>query len=87
MLAIWAGQIILLFVGPEMTEEERDEYAATADDLETLRKQGVSLKEIGAQRARMAQKGGQMDDTNVDPEKPATDIEHLEAEKGASPLP
>ena len=44
MGAIWAGQILLLFIGPEMSEAERIEYAASADDLEALRKQGVSCE-------------------------------------------
>lgn len=80
MGAIWAGQIILLFIGPEMSEGERAEYAASADDLESLRKQGVSLKEIGAQRARLAHKGAEAEAGNAQTEK-AVDIEHCETEK------
>lgn len=54
MGAVYAWMIIFLFIGPEMSEEERKEYAATADDLEGLRKQGVSLQEIARERARRA---------------------------------
>ena len=54
MGAVYAWMIVFLFIGPEMTEHERKEYAATADDLEGLRKQGTSLIEIGKQRARRA---------------------------------
>jgi len=59
MGAIWAGQIVLLLLGPEMSEAERAEYAASADDLEGLRKQGMSLKDIGVQRAKAAYKGNE----------------------------
>lgn len=65
MGAIWAGQIVLLLLGPEMSEAERAGYAASADDLEALRKQGMSLKDIGVQRARMAHKGDESPDGTV----------------------
>jgi MFS transporter, SHS family, lactate transporter len=78
MGAIWAGQILLLFIGPEMSEAERAEYAASADDLEALRKQGVSLKEIGAQRVRaeMGLKGVEEEkvSTSAHVEKGAVDV-------------
>lgn len=54
MGAVYAWMIIFLFIGPEMTEKERKEYAASADDLEGLRKQGISLQEIARERARRA---------------------------------
>jgi MFS transporter, SHS family, lactate transporter len=79
MGAIWAGQIFFLFLGPEMSEEERAEYAASADDLENLRKQGVSLKDIGIQRAKTNQEGEDSQDTSGQ-EKPV-DIEHVEREE------
>ena len=50
--AVWAYQLFFLFLGPEMSQDERNEYGASADDLEKLRKQGVSLADIGAQRAK-----------------------------------
>jgi SHS family lactate transporter-like MFS transporter len=78
MGAIWAGQIVFLFLGPEMSEDERAEYGASANELEALRKQGMSLKDIGAQRAM-----GQMRDVSPvssTQEKPV-DIEHVEREQ------
>jgi MFS transporter, SHS family, lactate transporter len=76
MGAIWAGQIFFLFLGPEMSQEERAEYAASADDLEALRKQGVSLKEIGIQRAK-----ADMPEPETPQQEKATDIEHVEKPK------
>lgn len=50
MGAVWAYMLFFLFWGPEMSQEERDEEAAAALRLETLRAQGVSLEEIGHQQ-------------------------------------
>ncbi|KAJ5335297.1 hypothetical protein N7452_007700 [Penicillium brevicompactum] len=47
MGAVWAFILFFLFLGPEMSQEERDEEAEAALQLESLRKQGVSLAEIG----------------------------------------
>lgn len=47
MGAVWAFILFFLFWGPEMSQEERDEEAEAALQLESLRKQGVSLAEIG----------------------------------------
>lgn len=52
MGAVYAWMIVFLFFGPEMSEAERAEYAASADDLENLRKQGKSLEEIARDRAK-----------------------------------
>jgi MFS transporter, SHS family, lactate transporter len=52
MGAVWVYQIIFLFFGPEMSEEERAEYAASANELEQMRKEGVSLADIGIARAK-----------------------------------
>lgn len=54
MGAVWAYLLIFLFFGPEMSEEERAEYSAEADAVERMRKEGVSLADIGAQRAKSA---------------------------------
>lgn len=48
MGAVWAFDVIMLLVGPEMSQEERDEEAADALQLERLRKAGMSLSEVGA---------------------------------------
>ncbi|KIW99720.1 uncharacterized protein Z518_11133 [Rhinocladiella mackenziei CBS 650.93] len=57
MGAVWAYQALFLFLGPEMSEAERAEYAAQANELERLRKQGVGLKDIGVERVRTKQSG------------------------------
>lgn len=51
MGAIYAWMIVFLFIGPEMMEKERKEYAVSVDELEELRKQGISLQEIAKERA------------------------------------
>lgn len=50
MGAVWAYQLLFLFLGPEMSEEERAEYAYHADELERQRKAGHSLRDIGVER-------------------------------------
>lgn len=52
MGAVWAFVLFFLFWGPEMPQEERDEEAAAAKRLESLRAEGVSLTEIGQQLFR-----------------------------------
>jgi MFS transporter, SHS family, lactate transporter len=52
MSIIWSYMFFFLFFGPEMSQEERQEHEDSAAYLEEMRKQGVSLKEIGIQRAR-----------------------------------
>lgn len=42
MGAVWAYQLLFLFLGPEMSEEERAEYAYHANELERQRKAGQS---------------------------------------------
>ncbi|KAI3328083.1 carboxylic acid transporter [Xylariaceae sp. AK1471] len=76
MAAVWVYMLIFLFFGPEMSQEERAEYGAAADHIEKMRKQGVSLAEIGAQSAKLAVLGDEsLRFTQSD--KP-TDIEHVE---------
>jgi len=79
MGAIWAGQIVFLLLGPEMSEAERAEYAASADDLEALRKQGMSLRDIGVQRAKMNQKTDEPSDATA--QEKVVDIEHMEQQE------
>lgn len=77
MGAVWVYDLLFLFLGPEMSEQERAEFAAETDEYERLRKAGVSLAEIGAEKAKRAGLEGQADAVRLD-EKP-TDIEHIEA--------
>lgn len=48
MGAVWAYDVIMLLIGPEMSQEERDEEAEAGFQLEGLRKAGMSLSEVGA---------------------------------------
>lgn len=51
MGAVWAYMFFFLFWGPEMSQEERDEEARSAEQLERLRLEGWSLAEIGDKSA------------------------------------
>ena len=55
MGAVWVYQLVFLFLGPEMSEEERAEYAHHANELERQRKAGASLKDIGVERVKSRQ--------------------------------
>ncbi|KAI9874502.1 MAG: hypothetical protein M1830_009679 [Pleopsidium flavum] len=69
MGAVWAFVFLFLFLGPEMSQDERQEDADAANHLEKLRKEGVSLAEIGASRAKTH--GSEMHKVNTDEEKRA----------------
>ncbi len=45
--------MVFVFVGPEMSQEERQEEAEATYEYERMRAQGVSLQEIGAGRVKM----------------------------------
>jgi len=51
MGAVWAYVLFWLLLGPEMTQEEREEQRVEAQEYERERMSGRSLKEIGARRA------------------------------------
>jgi SHS family lactate transporter-like MFS transporter len=51
MGAVWAFMLLFLLLGPEMSQEERQEQAEAALYLERLRLEGVSLVQIGEKRA------------------------------------
>lgn len=53
---VWVYMLILLLLGPEMSLEERAERAQEAKEFEEMRRQGVSLTEIGRRRA-LGEKG------------------------------
>lgn len=53
MGAVWAYIILFTFVGPEMSQEERNEEAALTLEFEEMRAQGVSLLDIGVGRAKL----------------------------------
>lgn len=77
MGAVFAYMLLFLFFGPEMSEEERAEYSAAADHAERLRKDGVSLAEIGAQRAKAGARGSRYEGAAAIPEK-KPQAEHVE---------
>ncbi|KAK5016112.1 hypothetical protein LTR60_002561, partial [Cryomyces antarcticus] len=52
MGAVWVYLLLFLFLGPEMSQQEREVEAEAAMQFERLRAQGVSLAEIGASRAK-----------------------------------
>ncbi|EON70026.1 hypothetical protein W97_09292 [Coniosporium apollinis CBS 100218] len=56
MGTVWVYMLILLLLGPEMSLEERAERAQEAKEFEEMRRQGVSLTEIGRRRA-LGEKG------------------------------
>jgi SHS family lactate transporter-like MFS transporter len=74
MGAVWAYQFLFLFLGPEMSESERAEYAAQANELENLRKAGHRLTDIGIERVKTRQAGQEMVPDPID----KTVGEHLE---------
>jgi len=60
MGTIWAYQLFFLFFGPEMSQEERLEHDESASFLETSRKEGMSLAEIGAMRVKTHDSDGRL---------------------------
>ncbi|KAI9707899.1 MAG: hypothetical protein M1820_004505 [Bogoriella megaspora] len=71
MGGVFAYQFFFLFFGPEMSEEEKEEMAREAKELERLRAEGMSLAEIGANRVNTKE-------YRSSEEKQATTAEHLE---------
>jgi SHS family lactate transporter-like MFS transporter len=82
--AVWAYQrkpswryiVLFVFLGLEVTERERMEYAESADELGMTRKQGFSLREIEEQRARVGEKGLEIQEEKE--KRGDVDVEHLE---------
>ncbi len=64
--AVWAYILLFVFVGPEMTQSERDEEAATVLEYEAMRAQGVSLAEIGAGRVKIEKIDGEIHVQHID---------------------
>ncbi len=79
MGAVWAYQLLFLFLGPEMTERERMEFAEHADDLERLRKSGMNMREIGEERVNAEMRKTQSHESQE--EKAEHLEEHIEEEK------
>lgn len=82
MGAVWAWMILFTFLGPEMSEDERQEHAEHAQNLENLRKQGMSLVEIGEHVARVAFEAEKGIDVGAETVK-EVDAEFIEEKEGA----
>lgn len=82
MGAVWAYMLFFLLLGPEMSQEERQEQAEAALYLERLRLEGVSLTQIGEKRAANSSSGEEQtpESKNADGKKDEEDIavEHVE---------
>lgn len=68
--AVWAYILFFVLLGPEMTQEEREERAVEAKEFEELRLSGQSLAEMGAQRIRTkaAKSAEHVEEVDDDPE-------------------
>lgn len=71
---MWAYLILFLFLGPEMSPEERAKEAEQAKYFEDLRRQGASLRDIGEEMAAKGRKEEEND--GISPEKRS--IEQIE---------
>jgi SHS family lactate transporter-like MFS transporter len=63
---VWAYILLVIFIGPEMTQSERDEEAAAVLEYESLRSQGISLAEIGAGRVKIEKVDGEIHAQHID---------------------
>jgi hypothetical protein len=61
-----------------MSQDERDEEAASVRQYEEMRSQGLSLKEIGARRAKGLGEGEQPDMNELAELKAADTAKHVE---------
>lgn len=63
--------VILILLGPEMTQEERDEEALLVHESEEMRANGRSLAEIGRSRTEAGEKDSSSGDVEDATEKRA----------------
>lgn len=78
MGAIWVYLLVFLFIGPEMTPEEREKEAHEAYQYEKLRKEGASLTEIGERMAMKGNDSGDGDNYSATAEdEKKHDVEHI----------
>lgn len=76
---MWAYMLFWLLLGPEMTQEEREEQRAKALEYERERMSGRSSKEIGARRTEREMGGSGV----VEESKGEGAVEYIEdKEKG-----
>lgn len=77
MGGVWAYQLFFLFFGPEMSEEERREFARESEELENLRREGITVAEYGKERVRLETKRMGVEAEETQEEK--TKAEEVEA--------
>ncbi|KAI1916284.1 hypothetical protein LOZ58_003099 [Ophidiomyces ophidiicola] len=78
--ATFAFLFFILFLGPEMSQEERETEDAAAKELDRLQREGKSLAEIGQDRAKLEHKmmQSEMEEEHKLPEGKA-EVQTLEA--------
>lgn len=77
MGGVWAYQLFFLFLGPEMSEEERMEFARESEQLERMRREGIPVAEYGKERVRLERKGMDAEVGEVKEEE-KVDVEQVE---------
>ncbi|KJF60922.1 sialate:H+ symporter (SHS) family MFS transporter [Coccidioides immitis RS] len=75
MGAVFVFIFVFIILGPEMSQEERDEEAEAARQLERMKMEGKTFAEIGEERARLEHKlmRGEMEEAG---EK--TEVQHID---------
>ncbi|KAK2794205.1 hypothetical protein FQN51_000906 [Onygenales sp. PD_10] len=86
MGAVWAYMFILLFLGPEMSQEEREEEAEQSMQMYRLQSQGLSPEQIGEERANLVLKqteeSREVDQGTGNEEK--SEVEHVQRVEGSA---
>ncbi|KAL9619215.1 MAG: hypothetical protein Q9160_006150 [Pyrenula sp. 1 TL-2023] len=77
MGGVWAYQLFFLFLGPEMSEEERMEFSRESEQLERMRKEGIAVAEYGKERVRLERKALDAEDGGAK-EAEKVDVEQVE---------
>jgi SHS family lactate transporter-like MFS transporter len=85
MGAVWAYDAFVLFIGPEMSQAEREEEAEASLEFERLRQEGMSLAEVGQRRGN-GKLEQEMDDREMADKEMADEerVEHSAVETGAA---
>ncbi|ELR03988.1 hypothetical protein VC83_01721 [Pseudogymnoascus destructans] len=73
MGAVWAYDVFMLFIGPEMSQAEREAEAEASLEFERLKQGGMSLAEVGARRGN-----GKLEQELVDREMADKEMEDEE---------
>ncbi|OBT84342.1 hypothetical protein VE02_07267 [Pseudogymnoascus sp. 03VT05] len=85
MGAVWAYDAFVLFIGPEMSQQEREEEAEASLEFERLRQGGMSLAEVGQRRGNGKLEQEMADREMADKEMADEErVEHSAAETGGA---